>query len=291
MKTIVYATDYSENSVAALKYAHALSAQIGDRLVILHVFDYPTILGTEGLDEPFPHLEETAFKNHRTKLEKFCGDHLGSDWKDPNIQLEAVENKSVIKGVISVAEEWHAQIILVGMKGGSSLRELLMGSTTKQLIEKAPCPVLAVPEDTSHATIKTIVYATDYEEEDIYAIKKLVEMATSLDATIKLVHISTKNEYKGDMQMEWFKGTIREKVEYKNMTFQVLFSEDIYDSLRIYLGDVGADLMVMLERGKAGFLKKWFDKDIIKKFESYGRVPLLSFRDDHHQLFYSSAVL
>ena len=291
MKTILYATDYSENSVAALKYAHALNTQLGNRLVITHIFDYPTVLGTEGLDEPFPHLEETAFKNHRAKLEKFCEEHLGTDWQNPNIQLETVENKSVIKGIISVAVEWHAQMILVGMKGGSGLRELIMGSTAKQLIEKAPCPVLAIPSDASHAEIKTIVYATDFEEEDIYAIRKLVEIGKPLGADIKIVHISTKDEYAGDLQMEWFKEMLEEKVDFQKMEFQLLFSEDIYDSLRVYLGDVGADLMVMLEREKKGFLKKWFHQDLVKKMESYGRVPLLSFREGHHQLFYFSAVL
>ena len=291
MNTILYATDYSENSAAALKYAHALSRQLVNRLVITHVFDYPTVLGSEVLSEPFPNLEKDNFKMHRSKLEKFCAEHLGDQWDTPNIALEIEENKSVIKGIISVAEKWHAQIILVGMKGGSGLREILMGNTAKQLIEKAPCPILAVPGDASYTAIEKIVYATDFEEEDIYAIKKLVEIAKPLDAEIKVVHISTKEEYAGNPQMEWFKETLVEKVTYEKMTFQVLFSENIYDSLRIYLGDVGADLMVMLEREKKGFIKKWFHKDIVIKFESYGRVPLMSFRDGHHQLFYFSAVL
>ena len=291
MKAIVYATDYSENSAAALKYAHALSMQLGTHLVITHSFDYPTVLGTEGLDEPFPHLEETAFKNNRAKLEKFCEEHLGSDWNHPNIQLEAVENKSVLKGIISVAEEWHAYLIIIGMKGGSTLREIVMGSTTKHLIEKAPCPILAIPADASHMPIKTIVYATDFEEEDVYAIRKLVEMAKQFNAKIKVVHISTKEEYKGEMQMEWFKEMLKEKVTYERMDFELLFTEDVFNALRIYIGNTNADLMVMLEREHKSIIKKWFHRDLVKKMESYGRVPLLSFRDGHHQLFYSSAVL
>lgn len=291
MKTILYATDYSENSVAAIKYAHEMSEQMGTRLVVAHVFDYPTVLGTEDLDEPFPHLEESAFKSHRSKLEKFCEAHLGSVWKSPNIQLEAVENKSVVKGIISVAEEWHAYLIVIGMKGGSALREMIMGSTTKHLIEKAPCPILSIPTDASYMKPKTIVYATDFEAEDVYAIRKLAEMAEQFGAEIKVVHISTKEEYKGDMQMEWFKEMLREKVTYEYMDFEVLFTEDVFEALRIYLGDINADLMVMLEREHKSILKKWFHRDLVKKMETYGRVPLLSFRGSNHQLFYFSAVL
>ncbi len=291
MKTILYSTDYSENSVAALKYAHKLSEQMGARLVVAHVFDYPTVLGTEMLSEPFPQLEKDAFKTHRAKLEQFYEKHLGDNWNTPNIQLEVVENKSVIKGIISVADEWHAYLIVIGMKGGSAIREMIMGSTTKHLIEKAPCPILSIPSDASHVSIKTIVYATDFEDEDVYAIRKLAEMAEQLDAVIKVIHISTKNEYAGDMKMEWFKKALREKVTYEHIDFDIIFTDDIFDTLRIYLGDKNADLMVMLEREKGGFLKKWFHRDLVKKMESYGRVPLLSFRGANHQLFYIKQAL
>ncbi len=135
-----------------------------------------------------------------------------------------------------------------------------MGSTTKHLIEKAPCPILSIPADVSHMPIKTIVYATDFEEEDVYAIRKLAEMAEQFDAEIKVIHISTKEEYKGERQMEWFKEMLHEKVKYGRIDFELLFTDDVFDALRIYLGDTGADLMVMLEREKGGFLKKWFQQ-------------------------------
>lgn len=291
MKTILYATDYSENSVAALKYANAVAEQIKTRLVITHVFEYPTVIGAEGLDTTFPYLEESAFKSHRMKLEKFYEEHLGNGWKSPNILLQAVENKSAVRGIISVAEEWHAQMIIVGMKGESALKELIIGSVTKRLIEKAPCPILAIPAHASYHGIKTIAYATDFEEEDIYAIRKLAEMAEHFEAEIKIVHISTKKEYDGETQMEWFKEMLEQKVSYAKINFELLFSEDVFDALRIYLGDSNADLMVMLERDRTGIAKKWFHGDLVKKMKSYGKVPLMSFKEGNHQLFYFSAVL
>ncbi|MGI9552353.1 MAG: universal stress protein [Aurantibacter sp.] len=291
MKTILYATDFSENSVAALKYAHKMAARLGTRLVICHVFDYPVIMGMEGLDQPFPHSEENAFKHHRSRLEKFCEKHMGSAWKTPEVQLQAVKNKSILKGIMSVADEWHAMMIVVGMKGESALRELIMGSTTKHLIDKAPCPVLAIPDDASDRPIKTIVYATDFEEEDVYAIRKLAELAEQFEAEIKIVHISTKQEYGGEMQMEWFREMLEQKVTYKLMDFKLLLSENIFESLLMYLLEVNADLMVMLEREQKGVLKKLFHRDLVKKMENYAQVPLLSFRKGNHQLFYFSAVL
>ncbi|ASO06984.1 nucleotide-binding universal stress UspA family protein [Arenibacter algicola] len=285
MKTLLYATDYSKNSVTALQFAYNLSQALGMRLVITHTFNFPTVLGVEGLDER-PILDGNPVKIHRAQLEKFCTEHLGSKWDNPKIQLEPVLNSSVIKGIISKAEDYHAQLIVVGTKGASGLEEMILGSTTKKLIEKAPCPVIAIPHDVLRRNLDTMVYATDFEEEDIHAIQKLSEIARPLKAKIKVVHISTQEEYAGDLLMEWFKDMLKSKVNYPDIEFELLFSEDVFDTLRIYLGVVNADMVVMLEREKKGFLKKWFHRDLVKKMEDYGEVILMSFNEHNHKTLF-----
>ena len=285
MKTLLYATDYSKNSVSALLLAYNLSQDLGTRLVITHTFNFPTVLGVEGLDER-PILEGNQFKFHRAELEKFCAEYLGSKWDNPKIQLEPVQNNSVIKGIISKAEEYHAQLIVVGTKGASGIEEMILGSTAKKLIEKSPCPVITIPSNILPRILDTMVYATDFEEEDIHAIQKLSEIAKPLNAKIKVVHISTNQEYAGDLSMEWFKDMLKAKVDYPEIEFELLFSEDVFDTLRIYLGVVNADMVVMLEREKKGFLKKWFHSDLVKKMEDYGEVILMSFNEHNHQTLF-----
>ena len=282
MKTILFATDYSQNSVAALKYAHKMSTQLGSHLIVTHVFDYPTVLGTK-VEEPFPHLEEDAFKEHHTKLQEFCVTHLGVGLDEVNIQLEAIEHKSVINGIIDKTKDSNASLLVVGMKGGSTLREFLMGNTTKQLINKAPCPVLSIPADTSFNKIGTIVYATYFEEEDIRIIKNLIEIAKPFNAEIKTVHVSSEKEYAGKQRKEWFVEKLKNEINYPRVNFEVLFSEDTFETLRIYLGDVGADIVAMVERQQRSLLKNIFHHDLVKKMESYGKIPLIAFHESNYQ--------
>ncbi len=70
MKSILYATDYSMASVSALRYAVSLSKMLGMRLVVTHVYDLPTVLGTQ-LQAPFPDLRKDAIEHEREKLSKF----------------------------------------------------------------------------------------------------------------------------------------------------------------------------------------------------------------------------
>lgn len=285
MNTILYATDYSKNSVAALKYASSLSIRLGYRLVVCHVFGNP-IIGEAIVLDDIAKLQKKAMKANRVRLQEFCEQHLGEEVVRNSLIIEPIENNTILNGILETANQWHVEIIVVGMKGESKLVDFILGTTTNALIHKAPCPVLSIPVDTSYMPIKRFVYATDFEEEDIHAIQKVVEIAEPLNAEIKVVHISTRDEYAGDLQMEWFKDMLESKFLYSKIEFELIFSEDIFNSLRIYVGDVDADLVVMLEREKEGFLKKLLHRDNVKKMESYGRVPLLSFNEHFLQTFY-----
>ena len=72
---------------------------------------------------------------------------------------------------------------------------------------------------------------------------------------------------------------LEEHVEYNKLSVEVLLSVATFDSLKIYLGDIDADLVAMLERKEKGIKKKWFHRDFVKRMEIYGRVPLLSFNE------------
>lgn len=41
---------------------------------------------------------------------------------------------------------WQAELLVLGQRGHGALRERLLGSMAQALVEKAPCPVLLVPE-------------------------------------------------------------------------------------------------------------------------------------------------
>lgn len=275
MKTILCATDYSKNSEAALKYAYLLSIGIGATLKVVHVFDIPTIMSTE-LKEPYYHLEADTFKMHTSKLKEFCKQHLGDELDKMNITVEAIEDKSIVNGITSKAIELNAFMIVTGMRGESKLKEIILGNTTKHLIDKSPCLVLAIPDDASYGQIKTIVYATNFKEEDIDAIQILTEIAKPFNAEIRVIHISPLKEFDRKKLMDDFEENTKNRISYVKMVFGIIPSDNIFEDLRLYLGRVNADIIVMLERKNNNL----FHRDLVKKMESYGKIPLISFNEN-----------
>ncbi len=280
MKTILFATDYSKNAVTAIKYAHGLSSKLGANLLVIHIYSLPMMLGLE-FDIFYDELGKTTLKKHNTKLKRFCKKYLGKDLDGINVQTEAFENLSVSQGILAKADEHKAFMIVIGMKKESAIKELFMGDTSMSLIEKAPCPVLLIPENASE-NLKSIVYATDFEQEDIGAIFKLTQIAKKFNAKIKVVHIDTSDSGDGYLKMEWFKEMVEQKVAYKKISFKVFSSEEIFQTLKIYLDSNNIDMVAMLEREKSGFLKKLFQRDMVKEMESFGKIPLLSFNEANY---------
>lgn len=281
MKTIICATDYSKNAVSAIKYAHEISSKIGAELLVIHIYELPLILGME-FDIFYDDLEKTTFQKHNKKLKNFCKKHLGKELEEMRVITYAFEGLSVSQGIISKASEYNAFMIVIGMKKESAMKEFFMGDISMDLIEKAPCPILAIPTDASTEKLKTIVYATDFEQEDIGAIYKVSKIANKYNANIKVVHISPSKEKDGNIKMEWFKEMVKQKVTYKNIKYEVLVSEEIFNMLRSYLFSNNTDLVAMLERKKSGFIRKLFHRDLVKEMESFGDIPLLSFNEANY---------
>lgn len=280
MKTIICAIDYSSSSIFALKYAAEICRKTTGSFVVIHIYRSGT-LGSN-LDEPNFLLEEEIAVKKNTQLKVFCVKYLGNDFLKLNCKTEAIKGNSTVKEINSKALTTKATLIVVGMKGIDKFKDFFLGNTTKKLIEKAICPILAVPNEFEEYSFKTFVYATDFKKEDIYAIQYLSQIAEKFNSTLKIVHIYTEKDFKGAEQMDWFKELVKQKVEYKNLKFKIIYSDDILNTLHVFLEKNNASLIAMLERKKTGIFSKLTHGDLVKKLESYINIPLLSFNEEYY---------
>ncbi len=276
MKNILYATDCSKHDTHTLQYALMLSDVLKANLTVLHIFSLPPIVVKTIRPKKF--LSEHAYDEQLLVLKNYCSNNLKDIETDVVIKYEVKEDDSVTDGILSEAAILSPDLLILGMKDEHTSRGSFTGSIAKALIEKAAAPLFIVPSKKAFQNIKTLVYATDFEETDFLAIKKLVDIAKPFDAVIKVVHITNKDEYAVNDKMAWFKEMLFEKTSYRNITFDINVNNNIYEGLRGYINEVDADMIALLEREQNGFLKKLFHKDLIKKMESKIEIPMLSLK-------------
>jgi nucleotide-binding universal stress UspA family protein len=278
MKTILYATDYSKDSATALKMSHLLAKKFGSKLFIMHVFDVPLTLASS-VSVSYMNKEKRLIVENRSKLKKFCTEHLGDALQENNTNFVIDEDGSAADSIVEKATKYNVDLIVVGTKGTSRVKEFFLGSTTKALIKKALFAVMAVPKMHKIGAFETIAYATDFEQVDIFAIGRLIPIAKLFNSQIRIVHITTSNEYAGDQQMEWFKEMLQQKVEYGNLEFDLILSDNVFRELQDYLDNKNVSILAMLERRNNTFFEKYIQQDMVKKMVDDITIPLLSFNE------------
>jgi nucleotide-binding universal stress UspA family protein len=137
-RTILFPTDHSKASQAALYYALALAQSNHARLVILHV------VGTLG-PEQVTYGEAVSQRQpdgYRQRLWEGFRRQLRFDLGDAELVLREGDP---VKAIVLTAAEKNCGLIVMGKNERSGLERLLFRGTTEKVLGLAPCPVLVVP--------------------------------------------------------------------------------------------------------------------------------------------------
>lgn len=165
LATVLCASDFSETAELALRHAVALAREHGAALELLHVVEplpvvpYPIPMEPPvGFDDPGASLREIALQRARAISEALCADGLAAEAR--------VEMGPPGPTIVDVARKLEADAIVVGTRGMTGFRHLLLGSTAEYVARRARCPVLTVhPGDREpDAPIERVVLPTDFSE-------------------------------------------------------------------------------------------------------------------------------
>ncbi|MGY5851018.1 universal stress protein [Salegentibacter sp. F14] len=273
MKKIVYTTDFSENSVAALKYAVALGELFKTDVIALHVATQTSL----NLNKK--HDEKETRAALKAKLEEFCSDHLEEDLSDLNLTVAVNLAVSVTKGILKFTRDMEVKLLVMGACGSGSFKDFFLGSSTKDMLERSPYPLLAVPPNFVFRKFENVVYTTDFEQKDIINLKELISLLKPVEPTLIILHVSDQDETMTKNLLEWFKKNLTELVQYPNIEYKIIFSDNILKSLKENIENLNADMVVMLERKPDSKKSSLLHRDMVKRMQSCIEVPLLSFNE------------
>jgi len=136
-KCIVYATDGSEHARKALAYACDLTKLHQAKLFVVHA--YPSVSDLLGYKE-----YSSIVARRIAHGEKIVGEAVKElESAGLTVEVELMEGP-MAEAILRVAETREADLIILGARGSSSLKGLLLGSVSQKVIQHATCPVLVV---------------------------------------------------------------------------------------------------------------------------------------------------
>ena len=133
---VLVATDGSENATVAVRWAGELAAQTGSRVTAVHVF------------EPLAHLSGTGPLD-LAELREVVRRELHDRWCAPLVTLGIEHDAEVLEGkpaaaIADAASKLGADLIVIGARGLSSVRCVVLGSTSQRLPHITSVPVVIV---------------------------------------------------------------------------------------------------------------------------------------------------
>jgi nucleotide-binding universal stress UspA family protein len=137
LKKILVPHDFSDTSMAAVRYAEALAHNFGAQIHLLHVSDKARF---EMVTE-FPlGLDGTVDDAARERLLKIL---------TPREQIEfrpifEFRSGSPAAEIVKYAKETDVDLIVMGTHGRGLVAHVVLGSVAEKVVRTAPCPVLTV---------------------------------------------------------------------------------------------------------------------------------------------------
>lgn len=150
---ILVPLDGSEHSFKALEVATQIAKKFDGKITLLHVYSTPvrsiSVPETTTLPPPIipaitpmeaARIAEAARKTGNEILTK--GEQKV---KAENVPVEKIMIEgSTVQAIVKTAVEEKFNLIVMGARGISRIREILLGSVSDGVLRNAPCPVLIV---------------------------------------------------------------------------------------------------------------------------------------------------
>jgi nucleotide-binding universal stress UspA family protein len=187
LRNILFTTDFSETSKAALPYALALARLYEAKVFVAHVIRPEPPLGLPM--DALPAAADPAWRDGQTELAEFLSktawDNLAHE-----TMLQRGELWDVVSGMVAKND---VDLLVLGTHGRHGLRKVVLGSSAEQIYRQAACPVLTVGPNVRRLgkTLwkpTTMIYATDLSATAQRALPYALSLAEENEARLIFVH-------------------------------------------------------------------------------------------------------
>ena len=270
MKKILCPTDFSDAADQAIAYAAKLCRKIDAELTLLNVqsvFSLPmeeVIKGKYLATEPILNrLEEQSYQ----VMEVF----------KISCRSDVQASNSTLSDVITQRAK-DFDLIVMGTNGPDDYDEFFFGSQSYQVAKESIIPVLLIPSGCGYQDISTLAFAFDYEHEQEFSIKQLINFANLLNAKINIVQV--KEHYNREVEVNSKAVEERTKMLYNlsDIEFDTVFSDETSRRISTYVLETKADALALCSINHS-IITKLFHTSVIKALSANSSYPIFIFHN------------
>jgi nucleotide-binding universal stress UspA family protein len=141
---ILVGIDGSQTALNAAEYAIEMARKDGAQLIALTVNRLP--LSSYGIITPKDESQHLKEKEDMTESKQWLS-NVSQNAKQKNVQVktEVVRSQMSIEGaIVEYAESEDVDLIVIGTKGSSDIKKVLLGSVASGVVAYSTCPVMII---------------------------------------------------------------------------------------------------------------------------------------------------
>jgi nucleotide-binding universal stress UspA family protein len=282
-KHVLWATDFSDESMEALHYADYFAKTFQAKLTALHVVpDFSPVL-YESWPEAQAELAgqiEASKTVGKAKLDHLCT--TAGVCPDKTLVVEG----SPAKVIVATARKEGADLIVVGRKGVSGLEMNLIGSVTHQVLRASHVPVLVTKKRPGKPHVKTILVPTDFSGHEDVERDHAWTLAKGFDAGLKFLYVLELFGHDFRLTDEMFDAVLKKLQARKKREHEdVPITEDVTKAIHGWEGIIEyaqthkVDLIVMSTT--VSKIARLFLGSTTEKVISHSTVPVYAIPREH----------
>lgn len=274
MIRILLPTDFSDNSWNAISYALQLFKDERCTFTLLNTYT-PIIyqlesaeLGTAqfGLENAMRQASEQGLERIKSRIEL--------ELSNPKHTIASISSfNTLTEEIKELYEGQMMDIIIMGTQGASGLKEILFGSNAIHVINKAKCPVMAIPSDYQFEAPHEILFPTDYliayKVQHMETIKKIARL---FGARTNILHVSTGIDLTPEQKENQNK--LKDLIKGTSHLFHDVRNNHIPEAIAEFQVRHKINLLAMINN-KHSFFENLFFKSNIKHIGFHLNVPFL----------------
>lgn len=277
MKKILFPTDFSEVADNAYVYALHMAKDLDASIYALHTYKYPEIPANRlnaTVDEFLKSVDQEESEGYQKKVARL--DQIGMvENIEPSLNHLLVR-RGVKDAILRTVLSESIDIIVMGTAGHDSFWKHFSSTKTAEIMENANCMTLCVPKNAKFdGKLDTIVFATDFSEQNQRALEKVLPLCQQLGAELHVINLDFTNAGIGEKRMEQFK---KDFEDYDFLKFEVVEATNFNLALQKYAEANQVDFFIMQTKQR-DFFEEFFTWSLTKELVYHINTPVLAIPD------------
>ncbi len=264
--------DFSETAELSMEHGLFMAKLVKAEILLLHIVEQVSF--TTAISQALGGVEKKIESASIEKLQAYADQVHAKSGLTVTVRTEVGR---VYRKINEVANEWKADLIIMGTHGAQGYQKFSLGTNTSRVVQESPCPVLSVQTHATGLGFKKIVLPIDESVESRQKVPFAVGIAQFYGAQIVLLGIIN---FSGEELVRRFKIKVEQVEDYvvnHGLDYETVYREgnDLAGITLRTSEELGADMLVIMTEQQpsiTGFLLGTYATRVVNN----SRIPVMS---------------